>query len=380
MENKQIVTVPKNTETFFEDITKSHESLNILLTTMHKGAVRTDRDVQCINIIETVRLAELLRKEGHNVTIATTRDTDVGIAYENLEVNNFDRVLIMNSTIDFPGGEENKPIEALFEFLKDYKGTLYYILVDLAIPFKQLYPLIEKREWCKYKSADEINLKNDFIIISQSNNFDEVRRIHENSDINIVDIKYVPINEWILHTNQYVENTGKVDLIMGTSNRGGRRKSKYLDYFFGRENITVEFFGLIKEKDFQGKEIENLKKPTFTEKLKDATKIVEKNATGFATVIVGDKNYNNNIVTLRLSESLLANSITFIDEEFDTNHNIFPECEFFYVNNGEELERKILALKDNPYYYTRAIKIQHQLVEKLRQKNMPRLLSEALMA
>ena len=108
--------------------------------------------------------------------------------------------------------------------MKHYKGTLYYILVDLAIPFQQLYPLIKNREWCRYKSSEEVDLNNDFIILSQANNEEEVRAIHKNSEINIKEVRYVAFNEWVLHTNNFIENTGDVDLILGTSYR--RRKKK----------------------------------------------------------------------------------------------------------------------------------------------------------
>lgn len=139
----------------------------------------------------------------------------------------------------------------MFRFLKAYKGVLYYILVDLAIPFQQLYPLIKNRKWCKYKTPEEIDLNNDFIILSQADNEEEVRAIHKNSNINIKEVRYVPLNEWVLHTNDFVKNTGEVDLILGTSYRGGRRKKKYIDYFFNRESLKVEFYGFIKEADFR---------------------------------------------------------------------------------------------------------------------------------
>ena len=41
-------------------------------------------------------------------------------------------------------------------------------------------------------------------------------------------------------------------------------------------------------------------------------------------------NYNNNLITLRVFESILSGSITFIDNDFDIKHEIFDN-EFFYV-------------------------------------------------
>ena len=236
---------------------------------------------------------------------------------------------------------------------------------------------LKNRKCKKYQSENEINLENDFVILSQAFNKETVKQIHEKSNIKIKDIKYVPFNEWVLSTNNFVENTGDVDLIMGTSFRGGRRKQKYLDYFFGRKDITVELYGKIKENHFKNINV-GLSKPIFTQELKDDTKVIEKNATGFATIIIGDKNYNNNIITLRFAESLLANCVTFIDNDFDTKHKIYPNYDFFYVKNGEELEKKIKLLKANPQCYKKVLEIQHNKVEEMRLNNMPLLLNNSL--
>ena len=143
--------------------------------------------------------------------------------------------------------------------------------------------------------------------------------------------------------------------------------------------MKVELFGLIKETDFDKKRIYNLSKPTFNEKVTDCTKLIEKNSTGFATIIVGDKNYNDNMVTLRVGESLLANCVTFIDNDFDTKHTIYPDFNFFYIKSGgRELEYKIKKLKEDKELYQKVLAIQHHLVQKYKSKNMPRLLSEAL--
>ena len=63
--------------------------MKILMTTMYKGLIKGE-GVKSINIFETVKLAELLRKEGHDVTLATLKDTDIAVAYEKLDVNSFD--------------------------------------------------------------------------------------------------------------------------------------------------------------------------------------------------------------------------------------------------------------------------------------------------
>ena len=356
---------------------KNAKDKKVLITSMNKGQLKIGKGTGNINVWETYNLAKILEKEGFNVTIASTIDTDIAVAYDKLDVNSFDIVIVMNALVDFPGGEENKPIDALFRFLKPYKGIIYNLLVDLAIPFKQLYPLVKNKKWNKYNFPEEINLDNEFIILSQTPNIEEVRRIYQNSGIKIKDIKYVPINEWILHTDGFVENTGDVDLILGTSFRNGRRTQKYTDYFLNRKNINVELFGSIKESHFKNTKVKDNVK--FTPKLKDVSKVIEKNSTGLATIITGDKNYNNNIITLRVGESWLSNCVTFIDQDFDSKHTIYPAQPFFYVKNGDELEKKILILKERPEYRKRMLEIQHQRVEETRRNNFPKLIIDALL-
>lgn len=352
------------------------ENKKLLMVTMNKGQMKIGKGTGNINVFETYNLAKILEKQGYDVTIPTTVDTDIAVAYDKLDVNNFDKVLLMNALVDFPGGDENKMIDAMFRFLKPYKGVIYNLLVDLAIPFKQLYPLVKYRKWNKYNSPKEINLDNEFIILSQSSNINEVRRIYENSGVKIKDIRYLPINEWIVHTNDFVENTGQVDLIMGTSFRKGKRTQKYIDYFLRRKDISVELFGNIKGNHFKGITIPN--NVRFSEKLKDSSKVIEKNSTGFATVIIGDPNFNNNIITLRFAESLLANCVTFIDNDFDRQHKIYPYLQFMYVKNGDDLERKIKYLKANPKFHKAILEVQHKKVEEMRKNNFPKLFSDAL--
>ena len=84
------------------------------------------------------------------------------------------------------------------------------------------------------------------------------------------------------------------------------------------------------------------------------------------------------MITLRFAESLLANCVTFIDEDFDVKHRIYPNFDFFYVNSGNEIEQKINLLKANKILYERLIEIQHRKVEEMRLNNLPHIFSEAL--
>lgn len=353
--------------------------MKILMLNIHLGTLQLKRPAN-IGVIECIEISNLLRKAGHQVDMGSIRDTDVAIDYDKLDVNSYDKILLMNGPVDFPGGAPSSYHQKLFEFLakSDKSKDIYYILVDLALPFVQMYPKVMNRAWNPYKSIDEIRIANPITIISQSNNFDEVRRIHQKSDMNLKDIKYVPINEWIYFTEDVRENSGTVDLILGTSNRGGRRMKKYLDYFYGRPDLKIELYGKIQDKHFPESKTEGKAKPIFSGPLKDARGVVAKNSTGFATVVTGDTNYYGNIVTLRVAESILANCITFIDQEYDPNHSIFPNIPYLYINNGDELEYKIKQLRANPEAAESIRVEQRKLIEKCKANPMIDKFIEAL--
>ena len=353
--------------------------MKILMLSVHLGTLQKKKS-SSINVVETIRIAELLERRGHQVDFGSVRDTDIAINYDKLDINSYDKILLMNGPIDFPGGAPSKYIQKLFEFLvKSNKDKdIYYILVDLALPFHQMYPKVMNRAWNPYKSIDEIRVANPITIISQSNNFDEVRKIHQKSDMNLKDIKYVPINEWIYEIEDVKENTGEIDLILGTSYRRGKRIKKYIDYFYGRPDLKIELFGKIKDSQFPISKIEGKAKPIFSGPLKDAKEVINKNSTGFATIVTGDTNYYGNIVTLRVAESILANCITFIDQEYDPNHSIFPNIPYLYINNGDELEHKIKELRTNPEAAESIRMEQRKLIEKCRVNPMIDKFIEAL--
>jgi len=127
-----------------------------------------------------------------------------------------------------------------------------------------------------------------------------------------------------------VRNTSEYDLIYGGSFRSGRREQKFLDFFFNKD-ISVAVYGSMKPQQFKKLNSSDVQ-PTWLGRVA-CTDVVNTNAKGIATIIVGEKYYNNNTITLRIYESMLANCVVFIDEEFDTKHEILKD-DFHYVRNG----------------------------------------------
>ena len=132
-------------------------------------------------------------------------------------------------------------------------------------------------------------------------------------------------------------------------------------------------YGNIRESQFK---LPYTKAPTFAKKV-PADEVVKYNSRALATLILGDSNYNNNIVTLRFIEALMSNCICFIDNDFDKVHSLLPDE--FYVNNGLELEAKVKKLKTDSTYYNFLINQQRQVLQNIIQNNMPEKLYHAIL-
>ena len=177
------------------------------------------------------------------------------------------------------------------------------------------------------------------------------------------DVKYIPWSLWkleLLDQLPTIENSKKeVDLIYGGSFRSGKRVKKMLEYFFNKDKISVELYGNISLDQFD--------KYTFTTAPKFLNKIpveevIAKNNSGIATLIIGDKHYNDSTITLRVWESLLSDALVFMDHEFNTSHNILKN-DWLYVKSGIELEQKILMLKNDINLYNKLKDEQYQLIK-----------------
>lgn len=270
-----------------------------------------------ISSLETLSIAKILRGLGHTVDVISRDDGPHTISFKNAGV--YDKLIVLNGALNFFGGKENPIIINNYKLMQSHE--VLYFLVDLRLPFKPLWKSIENRDWNVYKK-EEFDVDN-LTIISQSWNLDLVDKLHDNK----YPITYFPIDQWILHDSSLytplVEHDKKYDLIYCGSNRSGKRKNKIEQFYSHGNNLLVgNISGGVK-------------------KVKTCD-MLNTNAQAKATVIIGDKNYNSNIHTLRIWESLLSGLIVFVDEEFDPEHRLFDDI--YYVNSGEEALERIPQL------------------------------------
>ena len=333
----------------------------------------TERTKNTVGNAELFGIAKMLNlNPSISVEVLTAKECSdcKSIHSKDFNINDYDTLLVLNDSTNMFGGAEIKSTTDVYKELAKFDKQIYYILTDLSLPFVDYYKLIENKPWNNY-NKDDFKLKHDIIVLSQAKDEQSVRKIHK---VNIKDVVYVPWQEWKLYTEEPITNDNKTfDLIYGGCFRSGRREKKFTDYFFNKD-LNIKLYGNIKRKQFSI--TDTVSEPTFFPKINN-TDVLAANSEAYATILLGDANYNNNVVTLRFIEALLSNIVCFIDDDFDKQHTLLPD-EFFYVRSGAELESKIKQIKNDKELYFKLLKIQRDTLLILKIKNLPKYVGNIL--
>lgn len=327
---------------------------------------------------EMLYVQKALRELGVHVDILSVTNSEVAdVIIENSEqLNAYEKLILFSCTVNQWGGQLNEAQCLAYKFLHNYKGKIYCWFEDLREPLKQLTNVLRGRKFWEDApmcSLEELVLPSDIKILSMFNNQDIVRKAHK--DIEISDIYTIPIYKTHVDGRKCNEPLfGRtVDLIYGGFGRSKKRNNFYIDYFINRNKITTELYGTIKNKDLSGV---NTKKCSLTEEV-NYEEVLSKNATALCTIIPAEEGYNNNCITPRFIEALLSDTICFIENDFDIEHRIYGD-NFFYCSSGDELENKILQLKENYSFYIEKLKIQQEVREKLLSADLGKILFDAI--
>jgi hypothetical protein len=243
-----------------------------------------------------------------------------------VDFNNYDLILLFNFSINFFGGAEDPNLLNLYRKLSKTKTKIAYVQTDGQLPFKQLWPSISKREWAKgYKESDFYIDPENVIYISQGRDIFKVRKEINKKEDNIkpYDIFYYPWAQTILATglgefrvDTKLFDKRPYDLIFGGATRNAHKRKK-IEHFFTNPRHNNYLFGNLR----------GLSVPV--NKAVSYQRFIQTMMKGKGTVIVGDFHYENNYITLRMYESILAGCLTYIDKKLDNG--------FFYKGKFPEL-------------------------------------------
>lgn len=313
---------------------------------------------------ETIYLKRVFEKLGHSATIISNNETDNTISFESVgDINDYDKLIVVNGAINFFGGTKNPTILNNFKLMAHFKKPILYFLTDARLPFRQLWPKIQSREWGI--TEEDSFVSSPIIIVSQTRNLDVIEEIHKDIP-SVSKIVHFPIEQYKLIVDadrDYSNVTKTCDLIYGGSYRAGSRENKMIEYLFDT-SLDVVFFGTAREKQFKS---QYSIPPIFSQKV-SMDKFSEKTSEGIASIIIGDKIYNGNHITLRVWETMMSDAVCFIDLEFDPNQEILG-TPFYYVSSKQELVDKIKLIKEEETFRKDLVKYQRQRVNELFDKD-----------
>lgn len=320
---------------------------------------------------ETIYLAECLKDMGLDVDLISMKNTQYGISFDSVEDPNlYDRLLVVNAALNFYGGEENKMNKAAYMFMSKYKSKIYYLFTDIRLPFEQAWRRMQKKKWSSKYNEDMFKVTSPMRIVSQGRDLAQAEKIHSPRLVGECLQGKIDYTHFALDRHKMYHSVFKIapdgikmrDLIYGGTFRSGNREGKMVEYLFDT-GLDVEFFGSVKADQFKNPDFPWTTPPVFPGKV-DSREMVQRNSTAYATVILGDKTYDNNQITPRVWEALASTAIAFFDTTFDPDMNIMDGNEFFYVSNRTELVEKINAIKENEELRMAMLNYQHQILQR----------------
>lgn len=320
---------------------------------------------------ETIYLSECLKDMGLDVDLISMKQTQYGIAFDSVkDPNVYDRLLVVNAALNFYGGEENKMNKEAYQFMNKYKSKIYYLFTDIRLPFEQAWRRMQKKKWSSKYKEEQFIVTSPMRIVSQGRDLAQCERIHSERLVGACQFGKLEFTHFALDRHKMYHSVFKIaadglkmrDLIYGGTFRSGNREQKMVEYLFDT-GLDVEFFGSVKADQFKNPEFPWTTPPAFPGKV-DSREMVQRNSTAYATIILGDKTYDNNQITPRVWEALASTAIAFFDTTFDPDMNIMDGNEFFYVSNRAELVEKVNAIKENEELRTVMLNYQHQILQR----------------
>lgn len=264
--------------------------------------------------------------------------------YKEIENSDFDVMVIIGQW-----AKDFKSLSELRKMIEKFSKKIVFISLNEETTFKNIM----------YEPQEKIKLN-----LITSIHIETAKRINisKNKNIEIEECGFIPINNWPLFTKESIKNISKVDLIKFVRHPSLLKEESY-ELYLG-ENIKMSLFG-----NYEDVIMPNMEKTfnNFT-----IANLIAEYSKGFATVFV---EADRNRTTVELACALLANCVVFVDDRLDKNRMLYPKVEFLYVRDYKELYNKIQLLKKDETLYKQVMKIQMDLIKKLKKNDIKRRLN-----
>jgi len=279
--------------------------------------------------------------------------------------DNYDTLIVINGNVNFYGGVETTDQLLNLHIINNFKGHIFYVFIDTLLPLKNVWNSVEKKPWGKkYSKNDILITRNDIIYVTMCYDTEAVFNITKKTDIHPKNVLYFPFEKYAFFGKRLKTiGTKSTDLIYGANSFRNKREKKLIKFYFNLpEDINAEFYGKMKEDDFNTKLTFNKRYPAFNPPVQYKENLEALNKS-ISTINISDAFNEGRQLNPRIYETVLANVVSFMDRDYDPLKKAFKEKElqeFLYISSQTELIEKIRKLKLDNQYMNRIIDLQYE--------------------
>lgn len=278
------------------------------------------------------------------------------------DFNDYDSIYIMNSPANFFGGVIGDDTIEKFKKISNYKGNIFYVLNDPKIYFVNTAERAFKTNKINendYNNFIEKISKMRVIFTGQDYELYESLIKDKSNFFKLEFEKNIPLFEYMFINYNFnkIENTKKektFDLIYYGDNRGGYRDKLIKSYF---DNDILNTKTVAFKNNFKNNSsIDKVRNEELSSEMQDC----------FGNLVIGDKEHNNNWITYRFFEGILANVINFIHIDYDKDKKYYKNellKKLCYVRDSFDVEVSIDYIKKNNLY-DEIVRLQHEELNK----------------
>lgn len=305
--------------------------------------------------VESLMFREyLIKKEGFNEVYFCDKiirnNADNYVDVFKTDLNNYDVVYLTNSPANFFGGIIGEDTIEKFRKIGKFNGKLFYVINDPKIYFVDTaIRALQKGQLTETEYAD-FNLRiSRMKVIFTGTDYKLYESMIENKkNFYRLDFeKNIPLFEFTFINYNFNKNVlsfnkeKEFDLVYYGDNRGGYRDKK-LKQYFNNELLKTKTIGL-RNDYINNLKLSKIRNDQLSNEMQDC----------YASLIIGDKEHNNNWITYRFFEGILAKIIIFIDIEYDTYKKYLENPilkKLCYISGPDDIKTKLRWIKENNYY------------------------------
>lgn len=305
--------------------------------------------------IESLMFREyLLNKEGFNEVYFCDKiirnNADNYVDVFKTDLNDYDVVYLTNSPANFFGGVIGEDTIEKFRKIGKFNGKLFYVINDPKIYYVDTSKRALENGQLTQEEYDNFNekIKRMKIIFTGTNYGLYESMIKNKSNFYKLEFeKNIPLFEFTFINYNFNKNVlsfsreKEFDLVYYGDNRGGYRDKK-LKQYFNNDILKTKTIGL-KDDYLNNTKLKKIRNDQLSNEMQDC----------YASLIIGDKEHNNNWITYRFFEGILAKVIIFIDLDYDTEKKYLDDellKQFCYVKSPDEIDDKLEFINKNNLY------------------------------